>query len=92
MLAMEASKTAYEAEGEKARQISGDQYKEHPEGKKPDAMFRMLSFRLATLVENQRKALDTAVGALMEQHQDLAQRALHTVLNTCRNKRRTTET
>ena len=81
MVAMEASKTAYEAEGEKARKISGDQYKGHPEGKKPDAMFRMLAFRLATLEENQRMALDTAVAALME-HQDLAQRALQTVLNT----------
>ena len=39
-------------------------------------------FRQATLMENQRMALDTAVGALMQRHQDLAQRALHPELNT----------
>ena len=54
--------------------------KDTHKGKKPDAMFRMLAFRLATLVENQNKALDTEVGALTEQHRDLA------------SKRRTTET
>ena len=81
MVAMDASKTAYVVEGERARKINGDQYRGHPEGKKPDAIFGMLAFRVATLVENQKMVLDTAVGALTEQHQDLAQRALLTVLN-----------
>ena len=79
---MEASKAAYGVEGEKSRKTSGDQFKGHKEEKLPDAMSRMLAFWLATQVENQKKALDTAVGALTEQHQDLAQRALQTVLNT----------
>ena len=61
---------------------SGDQFKEHPEGKKPDAMFRMLAFRLAALVEKQNKDLDGAVGALKEQYQETAKRALQTVLIT----------
>ena len=74
MAAMEASKEAYGAEGEKG----------HPEGKKPDAMFRMLAFRPAALVEKQKNDLDGAVGALKEQHQELAQRALQTVLITSR--------
>ena len=69
-------------EGEKARKTSGDQSTGHPEGKKPDAMSRMLAFRLASLVEKQKNNLDKAVGALKEQHQDLAQRALRTVLIT----------
>ena len=78
MLAMEASKEAYGAEGEKVRKTSGDQFKGHPEGKKPDAMFRMLAFiRLAALVQKQKKDLDGAVGALKEQYQETAQRALH---------------
>ena len=82
MLAMEASKEAYGAEGEKVRKTSGDQFKGHPEGKKPDAMFRMLAFRLAALVQNQKRDLDGAVGALKEQYQETAQRALQTVLIT----------
>ena len=73
MLAMEASKEAYGAEGEKARKTSGVQFKRHPEGKKPDAMFRMLAFRLAALVEKQKKELDGAVGTLKEQYQETAQ-------------------
>ena len=44
LVAMAASKEAYGAEGEKARKTSGDQFKVHPEGQKPDAMFRMLAF------------------------------------------------
>ena len=80
MLPMEASKEAYGAEGEKVRKSSGDQFKGHPEGEKPDAMFRMLASRLAALVEKQKKALDGAVGALMEQYQETTQRALQTVL------------
>ena len=84
MVAMEASKEAYGAEGEKVRKTSGDQFKKHPEGKKPDAMFRMLAFRLAAPVEKQKNDLDGAVGALKEQHQELAQRALQTVLITGR--------
>ena len=82
MLAMEASKEAYGAEGEKARKTSGDQFKGHPEEKKPDAMFRMLAFRLAALVEKQKKELDGAVGAMKEQYQETAQRALQTMLIT----------
>ena len=82
MLAMEASKEAYGAEGEKAMKTSGDQFKGHPEGKKPHAMFKMLAFRLATLVEKQKKELDGAVGTLKEQNQETAQRALQTLLIT----------
>ena len=82
MLAMEASKEAYGAEGEKARKTSGDQFKGHLEGKKPDAMFRMLAFRLAALVEKQKKELDGAVGTLKEQYQETTQRALQTMLIT----------
>ena len=44
-------------------------------------MFRMLVIRLAALVGSE-KDLDTAVEALTEQHHDLAQRALRTLLNT----------
>ena len=73
MVAMEASKEANGAEGEEARKTSGDQFKGHPEGKKPDAMFRMLAFRLAALVEKHKDDLDEAVGAFKEQYQDLAQ-------------------
>ena len=82
MPAMEASTEAYGAEGEKARKTSGDQFKGHPEGKKPDAMFRMLAFRLAALVEKQKKELDGALGTLKEQYQETAQRALQTMLIT----------
>ena len=55
MVSMEASKEAYGAEGEKAWKSSGDQLKVHPQGKKPDAVFRMLAFRLAALVEKQKR-------------------------------------
>ena len=82
MQAMEASKEAYGAEGEKAKKTSGDHFKGHPEGKKPDAMFKMLAIRLAALVEKQKKELDGAVGALKEQYQETAQRALQTMLIT----------
>ena len=50
----------------------------------PDAMFRMLAFRLAAPVEQQKNDLDGAVGALKEQYQELAQQALLTVLTTGR--------
>ena len=84
MVPMEASKEAQGAEVEKARKTSSDQFKVHPEGKKPDAMFRMLAFGLAAPVEKQKNDLDGAVGALKEQYQELAQRALQTVLITGR--------
>ncbi|CAK0847721.1 unnamed protein product [Prorocentrum cordatum] len=59
-MALEQGYQHYVDEGKKARE--GDNFRGHPEGKKPDALFRMIIFRLAEAVQNDLENVRHAIG------------------------------
>ena len=61
--ALEAGAAEYKAKGEESRskaKDAGDTYMGHPAGKKPDAMLRMLIFRLAEAIGHKKTELEAA--------------------------------
>ncbi|CAK0865501.1 unnamed protein product [Prorocentrum cordatum] len=59
-MALEQGYQHYVDAGKKARE--GDNFRGHPEGKKPDALFRMIIFRLAEAAQNDLENVKQAIG------------------------------
>ena len=62
--ALAAGADAYQAEGKDGRdkaKSEGEEYRGHPKGKKPDAMLRMLLYRINEAVAGDRSAVQAAI-------------------------------